>query len=173
MSPETGEEETIDVTVNGRSASLEYKEGDTLMKTLRREGYYSVKNGCSEGVCGACNVIYGDNQVVRSCLVSAEQYDGEELTTAEGLVDEDGSLHPLQEEFLEFGAAQCGFCIPGMILSGVQLLEKNDDPSEEEIRGALHGNICRCTGYVQQFEAIKSAAEKMRNKKEQPAQADD
>lgn len=167
------EEETLDVTIDGESVSLEYEEDDTLMEALRRAGYYSVKNGCSEGVCGACNVMYGDNQIVRSCLVPAERYDDEELMTAEGLVDEDGNLHPIQEEFLDFGAAQCGFCIPGIILSGAQLLEKNPDPTEEEVRGALRGNICRCTGYVQQFEAIQSAAEKMRAESEQSAQADD
>lgn len=173
MAPDASPEGTLDVVVDDERVSLEYEEGESLMKVLRREGYYSVKNGCSEGVCGSCNVMYGDNQIVRSCLVPAERYDDEELTTAEGLVDDDGTLHPLQEEFLEFGAAQCGFCIPGMILTGAQLLEKNADPTDEEIRSALRGNICRCTGYVQQFEAIRSAAETMRAEEDQPAQADD
>ncbi|WP_227377715.1 (2Fe-2S)-binding protein [Haladaptatus halobius] len=162
----------IDVVVNGENEKLEFDEGESLMAALRRAGYYSVKNGCSEGVCGACNVLYGENQIVRSCLVPAERYEGEELTTAEGLVSEDGELHPLQEEFLNYGAAQCGFCIPGMILSGVQLLEKNDDPTESEIRSALKGNICRCTGYIQQFEAIQAAADQMRSEGETEARSD-
>lgn len=153
--------DTISVTVNGEDRELEYHEGDTLMAVLRRAGYYSVKNGCSEGVCGACNVLYGENQIVRSCLVPADKYEGEELTTSKGLVDEDGTLHPVQQEFLNHGAAQCGFCIPGMILSAVQLLEKNDDPSEEEVKNAIRGNLCRCTGYVQQVEAIQAAASRI------------
>lgn len=165
----TSDENTIDVVLNGNRETLEYEEGESLMKVLRRHGYYSVKNGCSEGVCGSCNVMYGENQIVRSCLVPAEKYDDEELTTAAGLVDEDGALHPLQQEFLKHGAAQCGFCIPGMILSGVQLLEKNLDPSEDEIRKALRGNICRCTGYIQQFEAIQATAERMQREDDQPA----
>jgi carbon-monoxide dehydrogenase small subunit len=153
--------ETIAATINDEPEELDYSEGDSLMDALRRAGYYSVKNGCSEGVCGSCNVLYGENQIVRSCLVPAEQYEGENLTTAEGLVDDDGTLHPVQQEFLNHGAAQCGFCIPGMILSGVQLLRKTDDPTESEIRQALRGNLCRCTGYVQQFEAIRDAADRV------------
>lgn len=161
--------DTIDVVLNGNKETLQYEEGETLMRVLRRHGYYSVKNGCSEGVCGSCNVMYGDTQIVRSCLVPAEHYDGEELTTAPGLLDDDGTLHPLQQEFLNHGAAQCGFCIPGMILSGVQLLEKNPDPTESDIRSALKGNICRCTGYVQQFEAIEAAAQRLRSEPDHPA----
>lgn len=165
-------DETIDVVIDEEPETLEFRKGESLMKALRRAGHYSVLNGCSEGVCGACNVMYGDNQIVRSCLVSAEKYDGEELTTARGLTGEDGSLSPVQEEFLDFGAAQCGFCIPGIVLSATKLLRENDDPSREEIRQALNGNICRCTGYVQQFEAIESAAERMRNEGA-AAEADD
>lgn len=164
--------ETITVDVDGEREVFEFDAGATLMEVLRANGHYSVKNGCSEGTCGSCNVLYGDNQMVRSCLVPAEQYDGEELTTAKGLVADDGSLHPLQEEFLDHGAAQCGFCIPGMILSGVQLLEKNPDPTEAEIRHAFQGNICRCTGYVQQFEAVERAAERMESTTEEPVEGD-
>lgn len=151
----------VDVTVNGKPVTLEYEPGETLMRTLRRAGYTEIKNGCSEGVCGSCNVFYGDNQIVRSCLVPTEQYDGEDLVTAKGIVRDNGTLHPVQQEFLDFGAAQCGFCIPGIILSAVQLLEDNTDPSEAEIRQTLRGNICRCTGYMQQIEAIQSAADRM------------
>jgi carbon-monoxide dehydrogenase small subunit len=170
MAPESNSDTTITCAVDGEQVTMECEEGDTLMEVLRREGVYAVKNGCSEGVCGSCNVMYGENQMVRSCLVPAEQYDGEELTTAEGLVADDGTLHPIQEEFLNYGAAQCGFCIPGMILTAAQLLEKNPDPTDEEVKQALQGNICRCTGYVQQVEAIQDAAERMRT---EPTPADD
>lgn len=163
------EPHAIDVVVDGERQTLEHQEGDSLMRVLRKHGHYSVKNGCSEGVCGSCNVMYGDNQIVRSCLVPAEKYDGETLTTAKGLVGEDGSLHPLQEEFLNHGAAQCGFCIPGMILSGVQLLNRNPDPDREDIRRSFQGNICRCTGYIQQFEAVEAAADRIGNETTQPA----
>lgn len=154
-------QETLELTVNGEDVTLEHQEGDTLMKLLRRAGYYSIKNGCSEGVCGSCNVLFGDNQITRSCLVPAEQFEGEQITTAKGLVDDDGNLHPVQQEFLNYGAAQCGFCIPGMILSAVQLLENNETPDEDQVRQSIRGNLCRCTGYVQQVEAIKAAAERM------------
>lgn len=173
MASENGGNNMIDVVIDDREETLEFENGASLMQALRQNGHYSVKNGCSEGICGACNVIYGENQIVRSCLVPAERYDGEELTTSEGLVDDDGSLHPLQREFLDHGAAQCGFCIPGMILSGVQLLEKNSDPTEDEIRRALRGNICRCTGYVQQFEAVQAAAERMQGDQDHATGADD
>lgn len=163
MVSEGNGEKQLNVVVDGEPESLPYSEGETLMQVLRRAGHYSIKNACSEGVCGACNVLFGENQIVRSCLVKAEQYEGAEITTAAGLVADDGTLHPLQQAFLDHGAAQCGFCIPGMIISGVGLLERSPDPSEKEIRQALRGNICRCTGYVQQFEAIKDAAKRMQN----------
>lgn len=162
MSATVERDRTIDVVVDGESETIRIKEDETLMSALRRAGHYSVVNGCSEGVCGACNVMYGENQIIRSCLVPAERYDGEELTTAKGLVGDDGELHPIQQAFLDFGAAQCGFCIPGMILSATQLLEKNPDPTDTEVRKAINGNICRCTGYVQQVEAIQSAAAELR-----------
>lgn len=156
-----GTDDVITLTVNGERETLPYKEGEPLMRTLRRAGYTEIKNGCSEGVCGSCNVLYGDNQISRSCLVPAEQYAGEDIVTAKGVGGDDGMLHPVQEELLDSGGAQCGFCIPGIVISSVQLLERNSDPDDSEIRGALRGNICRCTGYVQQFEAISRAADRV------------
>lgn len=131
------------------------------MSSLRRAGHYSVKNGCDEGVCGACNVILGEGGLTKSCLVPAASCDGKEVMTVKGLLDDEGDLHPLQEEFLDRGAAQCGFCIPGVLLSGYDLLQENDNPSDAEVADALSGNICRCTGYVQQIEAIQAAAERL------------
>lgn len=159
----TGEEDrisSIHVKVNGERERLIVEPGETLLESLRRGGHYSVKNGCDEGVCGACNVIIGDDGLTRSCLVPAAGCDGDAVMTVEGLAD-DGELHPLQEEFLERGAAQCGFCIPGVLLAAYDLLERNDDPTEGEVADALSGNICRCTGYVQQIEAIQAAAERL------------
>lgn len=161
MSEEEEAISSIRVRVNGERQRLAVKPGETLMASLRREGHYSVKNGCDEGVCGACNVIMGERGLTRSCLVPAASCDGEAVMTVDGLVDDDGELHPLQEEFLERGAAQCGFCIPGVLLAAYDLLERNDDPTEDEVADALSGNICRCTGYVQQIEAIQAAAERL------------
>lgn len=153
---------SIEVDVDGEPETLYFHEGGSLMKALRQAGHRTVKNGCSEGICGACNVLTGDNKIVRSCIVPADNFEGAELTTAKGLVGDDDELHPIQEEFLNHGAAQCGFCIPGIVLSATQLLRKNPEPTDEEIRRSLNGNLCRCTGYVQQIEAIKSAAERMK-----------
>lgn len=151
-----------DAVIDGDPVELDYRQGDSLMDALRRNEYYSVKHGCDEGVCGACNVLLGDDRLVQSCTLPMEQYDGDNITTAAGLTGEDGSLHPVQEAFLDHGAVQCGFCIPGMVVSGVKLLRDNDDPSRQEIRQALDGNLCRCTGYVQNVEAIAAAADVVR-----------
>jgi carbon-monoxide dehydrogenase small subunit len=155
--------DTIRLQIDGESEQFDIEPGETLMSALRRAGHYSVKNGCDEGVCGACNVILGDEGLTRSCLVPAVSCDGVEVMTVEGLLDDEGELHPLQEAFLDHGAAQCGYCIPGVLLSGYDLLQRNRDPTEEEIADALSGNICRCTGYVQQIEAIQAAAERLRD----------
>lgn len=161
MSRSTESDDSVRVTVNGDEKHLPVDAGETLMEALRSAGYYGVKNGCDEGVCGACNVILGDGEVTRSCLVPAAACDGKEVMTVAGLAGDDGELHPLQEEFLEHGAAQCGFCIPGVLLSAYHLLQHEDDPTEEEVADALSGNVCRCTGYVQQIEAIRAAAERL------------
>ena len=130
---------------------------DVLRDDLRLTG---VKEGCGIGECGACTVIINGKKV-NSCLVPAGQADGAEITTIEGLEGEDGQLHPLQEAFIEAGAVQCGFCTPGMILSALDLLLQNSHPTEEQIKEAISGNICRCTGYKQIIDAIRLAAGKM------------
>lgn len=161
MSQQEKSADSIQICINGERERVDIEPGETLMSTLRRAGYYSVKNGCDEGVCGACNVILGEEGLTRSCLVPAASCDGDDVMTVEGLLDDDGELHPLQEEFLDRGAAQCGYCIPGVLLSGYDLLQREEEPTEEAVADALSGNICRCTGYVQQIEAIQAAAERL------------
>ncbi|GFN36787.1 (2Fe-2S)-binding protein [Tepidimicrobium xylanilyticum] len=146
----------IDLVVNGVEHSLEVREDMRLIDLLREElGLTGVKEGCSEGECGACTVIM-DGKTVNSCLVMAFQAHGSNIITIEGL-EEEGKLHPLQKAFIEVGAVQCGFCTPGMILSAKALLDKNPDPTEEEIREGISGNLCRCTGYNKIVEAINRA----------------
>lgn len=129
----------------------------TLLDFLREElGLKGTKKGCDSGQCGACTIIM-DGKTINACLVLAIQADGKEILTIEGL-SSGGRLHPLQEAFVEEGAVQCGFCVPGMVLSAKALLEEKKDPSEEEIREALSGNLCRCTGYVKIIKAVQKAA---------------
>jgi carbon-monoxide dehydrogenase small subunit len=144
----------ISVNINGESKRFTIQAYDILLDVLRREGYTGVKHGCGTGDCGACTVIV-NGQAINSCLMMAAQADGAEITTIEGL-SKDGRLHPLQQAFLDHGAAQCGFCIPGMILSARALLDENPHPTEQEIRENILGNLCRCTGYKKQIEAILS-----------------
>jgi len=132
----------------------------TLVQLLRDDaGLTGTKEGCGEGDCGACTVLLG-GVPVNSCLVLASEADGKEILTVEGLSREWG-LHPLQQAFVEEGAVQCGYCIPGMLLSAKALLDENPAPTEAEIRGAIAGNLCRCTGYVRIVQAIQSAVTKM------------
>lgn len=152
---------TITLLINGAARSLSIEAGDTLLEVLRREGYVGVKKGCGTGDCGACAVLL-NGRAVNSCLVLAARAEGAEVLTVEGLATGD-RLHPLQEAFLDEGAVQCGYCTPGMLMSAVDLLTHNPDPSEEEIGEALSGNLCRCTGYVKQIRAIQAAAERMRS----------
>lgn len=149
----------ITLTVNEVKRELEIELGETLLELLRREGYKGVKKGCGSGDCGACAVLL-DGRAVNSCLVLAAKADGREVITVEGLAD-DGGLHPVQQAFLEEGAIQCGYCIPGMVIAAVDLLTHNPNPSEDEIKEGISGNLCRCTGYVKQIEAIKTAARRM------------
>jgi aerobic-type carbon monoxide dehydrogenase small subunit (CoxS/CutS family) len=151
---------TITLTINGRRRTIDIEPGDKLLDVLRREGYMGVKKGCGSGDCGACAVLL-NGRAVNSCLVFAAKADGCDVVTAEGLADGE-TLHPVQEAFLDEGAVQCGYCTPGMIISTVDLLRRNPDPSEEEIREALSGNLCRCTGYVKQIRAVQRAADRMR-----------
>lgn len=150
----------INLTVNQRSYELKVKPNKRLLDVLRNDlNFTGVKEGCGIGECGACTVIMND-QPVTSCLVLAAQADGAEILTVEGLADGD-NLHPLQEAFIEAGAVQCGFCIPGMIMTAYCLLKENSSPSRQEIRTALAGNICRCTGYQKIVDAVQLAAKKM------------
>jgi carbon-monoxide dehydrogenase small subunit len=154
----------IDFKLNGRDYSLEVREDMRLLDFLREElKLTGTKEGCGEGECGACTVII-DGKAVNSCLVLVPEIDGKEVMTVEGL-ERDGRLHPLQESFIEKGAVQCGFCTPGMLMSAKALLDRNDDPSDEEIMEAIEGNLCRCTGYYKIVQAIRDAAGKLRDGK--------
>ncbi len=147
----------VTLTVNGRAHTVTTAAHQTLLYLLRDDLHlYGTKDGCREGECGACTVLL-DGQPVNACLVLAGQADGRNVVTIEGLAA-DGRLHPLQAAFVQAGAVQCGFCTPGLILSAVALLEQHPWPSDEQIRHALTGNLCRCTGYAQIFEAVNQAA---------------
>ena len=150
---------TIDFSVNGHRWVIRAAPGDSLMDLLRRLGYKSVKNGCDNGDCGSCSVLL-DGRAVNACLVFAAKADGTAVTTIEGLAA-DGDLHPLQRTALDLGAVQCGFCTPGMLMLAADLLACNPQIDESELRRALAGNYCRCTGYVKQVEAILAAAAEM------------
>jgi carbon-monoxide dehydrogenase small subunit len=150
---------TIMLSINGERRQLAVEGYRTLLDTLRNEaGLTGTKKGCDVGDCGACTVIL-DGKPVCSCLVLAVETDGAAVQTIEGL-GKNGKLHPLQESFVRYGGAQCGFCTPGMIMMAKALLDANPAPSEEEIRFAVAGNICRCTGYTKIIEAIQAAAKK-------------
>ncbi len=147
----------IHMTVNGRCFEIRTEPYRTLLEVLRKDLLLTgVKCGCEDTNCGACTVLLNGN-AVKSCSVLAGQADGCRVTTIEGLETERG-LHPLQKAFMEYFAVQCGFCTPAMILTAKSLLDKNPHPSEEQIREGLHGNLCRCTGYVKIVEAILAAA---------------
>ena len=150
----------ITLAVNGTRRTFDAHPGETLLELLRREGYVGVKKGCGSGDCGACTVLL-DGRAVNSCLVLAGKADGSDVLTIEGL-SQGGALHPLQEAFLDEGAVQCGYCTPGMILAALDLLTHHPDPSEEEVREGISGNLCRCTGYTKELRAIQVAAAKMR-----------
>jgi aerobic-type carbon monoxide dehydrogenase small subunit (CoxS/CutS family) len=152
---------TITLTINGREKTFEIDPGEKLLEVLRREGYMSVKKGCGTGDCGACAILL-NGRSVNSCLVFAAKADGGQILTAEGLATGE-ILHPVQTAFLEEGAVQCGYCTPGMVIVTVDLLTRNPDPSEGEIREALAGNLCRCTGYAKQVKAVQRAAELMKD----------
>jgi carbon-monoxide dehydrogenase small subunit len=147
----------IELRVNGEPAEAEVWEGESLLFALReRMGFPGSKNACEQGECGSCSVLL-DGKLVCSCLVLAAQADGHDVVTVEGLAEE-GKLHRVQEAFAATGAVQCGFCTPGFIVAAADLLERSPDPSDDEIREALSGNLCRCTGYAKIFEAVRAAA---------------
>jgi carbon-monoxide dehydrogenase small subunit len=147
----------IKLRVNGQSYEVLIKPHWTLLDVLRDKiGLTGTKKGCDSGECGSCTVII-DGQAILSCLTLAVQAQGKEILTIEGLA-RDGKLDRVQNAFVKYGAIQCGFCTPGMIMTAYALLQKNPHPSEEEIKRALSGNLCRCTGYVKIIEAVKNAA---------------
>ncbi|RLA75971.1 MAG: (2Fe-2S)-binding protein [Deltaproteobacteria bacterium] len=147
----------ISLTVNGETHEVVVEPRTTLLEVLRDSlGLTGAKEGCSLGNCGACTVLL-DGRPVLSCLLLAVEAQGKEIVTIEGLA-EGSKLHPLQEAFVEHGAVQCGFCIPGMILSAKALLDENPHPTEEEVKEAISGNLCRCTGYSNAVRAILAAA---------------
>jgi aerobic carbon-monoxide dehydrogenase small subunit len=150
----------LDCTVNGERRQLDgVWEGESLLYVLReRMGLPGSKNACEQGECGSCSV-YLDGTLVCSCLVLAGQVEGAEVVTVEGLNGPDEEVNPIQEAFLRAGAVQCGFCTPGLIVATHDLLARNPAPSEPEIREALAGNLCRCTGYEKILDAVRSAAE--------------
>ena len=148
----------IKFTLNGEVIVVEVPPHWTLLRLLREKlGLTGTKEGCGIGECGSCTVLL-DGEPVLSCLTLAIGLDGSDIVTAEGLLQPDGSLHPVQESFLEHGAVQCGFCTPGMILMGKALLDENPKPTEDEIREYIRGNLCRCTGYTQIVKAIKDTS---------------
>ncbi|HEY3884925.1 MAG TPA: (2Fe-2S)-binding protein [Vicinamibacterales bacterium] len=145
--------------INGRRTVLEGHPMTRLLDALRRSGLTGTKEGCGEGECGACGVIV-DGRLVNSCLTPLAHAAGAAITTIEGVAG-DGELHAIQEAFLECGAAQCGICTPGMVLAAYELLSKNPEPREEDVRVALAGNLCRCTGYMRIFEAVHEACRRL------------
>ena len=150
----------INVEVNSQKYTLTVTSEETLLEVIRnRMSLTGTKEGCGTGDCGACTVIM-DGRPVNSCLVLASEADGSKITTVEGL-SRGGKMHPLQEAFINEGGVQCGFCSPGMIMSSKALLDRNPAPTEEEIKKALAGNLCRCTGYVKIIKAVKAAARQM------------
>ena len=147
----------IALTVNGEPHEADVWGGESLLFALRdRLGLPGSKNACEQGECGSCSVLL-DGTLVCACLVLAAQADGHAVVTVEGLVEE-GRLHRVQEAFVEAGAVQCGFCTPGLVVATADLLERSPDPGEDEIREALSGNLCRCTGYTKIFDAVRLAA---------------
>jgi aerobic carbon-monoxide dehydrogenase small subunit len=149
----------ISLRVNGEQRETEIWAGESLLYALReRLGLPGSKNACEQGECGSCSVLL-DDSLVCACLVLAAQADGHAVQTVEGLGG-DGELHPVQEAFAETGAVQCGFCTPGLIVATVDLLARNGQPTDDEIREALSGNLCRCTGYAKIFDAVRLAASK-------------
>ena len=150
----------ITLNVNGRNQTTLAEPREILADVLRdRLGLTGTHLGCEHGVCGACTVLL-DGEMVRSCLLFAVQAQGAEITTVEGL-EEDGDLHPMQKAFSEYHGLQCGFCTPGMILAGIDLLKRNPDPTADEVRDDMGGNICRCTGYQKIVESVLGAAREM------------
>ena len=160
--PRDGQMIPVSLTVNGKAYELEVEPHELLLDVIRdRLGLTGVKRSCDVEVCGACTLLL-DGRPVSSCTLPAFEARGRQVLTIEGLA-QNGKLHPLQEAFIDHGGFQCGFCTPGMILAAKVLLDENPDPSEDEIKHFMHGNLCRCTGYKKIIESILAAAKKMRS----------
>ncbi|HCK65793.1 MAG TPA: (2Fe-2S)-binding protein [Anaerolineae bacterium] len=153
---------SVTLTVNGTEYKKEVESRMLLSDFLRHElGLTGTHVGCEHGVCGACTILF-DGESARSCLTFAVQADGHEITTVEGLAKNKDNLHPLQQSFWEAHGLQCGYCTPGILMSMIPFLKQNPNPTEDEIRHALSGNLCRCTGYQHIVDAVKLASEKMK-----------
>jgi carbon-monoxide dehydrogenase small subunit len=151
----------ITLTLNGETAEVAFAPHKTLLEVLREDlGLIGTKHGCELGECGTCTVLV-DGRPILSCLFLGLDAEGREVTTIEGMA-ENGRLHPLQDTFADLGAAQCGYCSPGFLLAAKELIEKSPSPSRDEIKEALSGNLCRCTGYIKIYEAVELAAARMR-----------
>jgi carbon-monoxide dehydrogenase small subunit len=151
----------ISFTLNGELAEVAFAPHKTLLEVLREDlNLTGTKHGCELGECGTCTVLV-DGKSILSCLMLGLDAEGREVTTVEGMAD-NGSLHPLQDTFADLGAAQCGYCSPGFLLAAKELIEKSPKPSRDEIKQALSGNLCRCTGYIKIYEAVELAAARMR-----------
>src|SRR3954452_13500082 len=162
----------IALIVNGEPTEIAFAPYKTLLEVLREDlNLCGTKHGCELGECGACAVLL-DNQPVLSCLVLGVDCDGRSVTTVEGLVT-DGRLHPLQDAFADLGAAQCGYCTPGFLVTAKALLDEHPRPTRDQIREALSGNLCRCTGYQQIFEAVEAAIETTANARLKPPRSED
>lgn len=155
--------ENITLKINNQQYKVRTEPDKPLLRVLRELGFKGVKEGCGTGECGACSIIF-DKKIVCSCLIPVKSAEGHDIITIEG-INNNGKLHPIQEAFIEAGAVQCGFCSPGFILSAYVLLEKNPNPTDQELKEAVSGNLCRCTGYTKIVEAIRIAAEKMQKAK--------
>ena len=151
--------QTIRIKVNGQPHEVSVEPHWTLLETVREQlGLTGSKEGCGTGDCGACSMIV-DGRLITSCLMLAPEADGSEIITIEGLA-RNGSLHPMQQAFIDSGGVQCGFCTPGMIMAAKALLDRNPQPTLDDVRLALAGNLCRCTGYAKIYEAVLAAAER-------------
>jgi carbon-monoxide dehydrogenase small subunit len=155
----------LQFTLNGRPVTYLVEPRTTLLRALREHGITSVKRGCEEGECGTCTVLL-NGIPVKSCTLLALEVEGKEVLTIDGLKGKDGKLHPIQQAFIDAGGIQCGFCTPGIILTTYALLNENSNPAEDDIRRALSGNLCRCTGYTGIFRSVKRAVELLKEETE-------
>ena len=161
MSDRTNQKAHISFTLNGEPAEVAFAPHKTLLEVLREDlGLTGTKHGCELGECGTCTVLV-DGKSILSCLMLGLDAEGREVETIEGMA-QGSELHPLQDTFADLGAAQCGYCSPGFLLAAKELIEKSPKPSRDEIKEALSGNLCRCTGYIKIYEAVELAAARMR-----------